>query len=453
MSGSSVDLGWALSEIATRIGGSLVGRDAIVSAVSTDSRGVSAGELFVAIVGERFDGHDYAEAALGAGACAVVVERGRGLDCEPRIEVDSTAEALLGLAAIRRGELTIPVVAITGSSGKTSTKDLIASGIDGAWSSPRSFNNEVGVPLTVLTTPDEAEVLVLEVGSRGKGHIRWLADAIKPDISVVTNLGVVHLETFGSEAGLADAKYELIELLGDTGTAIVPADEPRLHRGGDHRQLTFGPAHHAGGDVDVAFADVQLDDLGYPTFLLSASGTSHEVTLSVAGSHQAANAAAATAVAVALGLDVETFITRMSNTRGSDWRMDVHDGRFTVVNDAYNANPQSVEAALRTIIEMPHRRAIAVLGPMAELGPVCEAEHARIGALAQALGIDDLIVVGPDHGYVLGAPGLVRNVADSGEAADTLHAVVEPGDVVLVKASRSAGLERLALSLAEDAAP
>ena len=179
-----IDLGWSLSEIADRIGGVLVGADRRVATVSTDSRTLPTGALFVAVMGERFDGHDFAEAALRAGAVGVVVDAMHGVDVEPRIEVDSTADALLGLAAMRRDELTMPVVAITGSSGKTSTKDLISAGLEGAWMSPRSFNNEVGVPLTVLATPDDASVLVLEVGSRGVGHIRWLADAVRPDVSV-----------------------------------------------------------------------------------------------------------------------------------------------------------------------------------------------------------------------------------------------------------------------------
>jgi UDP-N-acetylmuramoyl-tripeptide--D-alanyl-D-alanine ligase len=450
VTGRRIDLGWALSDVAARLGGTLVGGDGAVTSVSTDSRSVEPGALFVAILGGRFDGHDYAEAAIEAGAVGAVVERDRGVQPVPRIEVDSTADALLGLAAIRRSELTMPVIAITWSSGKTSTKDLVAAGLEGSWASPRSYNNEVGVPLTVLATPDDASALVLEVGSRGVGHIRWLGDAIRPDVSVVTVLGVAHLETFGSEPNLADAKYELVELLGGDGVAVVPADEPRLHRGGTHRQITFGPAGSV-PPADIEYADVRLDDRGSPHFRLIVEGRAREVALAVSGAHQAANAAAAAAVASALRVDLDGFLDRMCATTGSEWRMDIHEGRYVVVNDAYNANPQSVEAALRTITEMPHRKTIAVLGAMAELGSVCEAEHRRMGALASALGIDVVVVVGPDHGYSLGAPELIRNVADSEEAADTLHAVVEPGDVVLVKASRAGGLERLALDLAEDA--
>ncbi|MDJ0792162.1 MAG: UDP-N-acetylmuramoyl-tripeptide--D-alanyl-D-alanine ligase [Acidimicrobiia bacterium] len=444
-----VNLGWTLRQMADAVTGDLVGDgDAVVSHVATDSRRDVTGALFVALVGERFDGHAYADQARSEGAVGVLVEAGRGCDVTPRIEVPSTGQALLELAAKRRRELSIPVVAITGSSGKTSTKDLVAAGLPGSWASPRSFNNEIGVPLTVLGTPTGATALILEVGSRGRGHISWLADAVAPDISVVTNLGVVHLETFGSEAGLADAKHELIELLGEGGVAIVPADESRLRRGAAPREITFGDS-----SADVTYGEVRLDEAGRAMFTITTSAGMWPVHLAVSGAHQAANAAAAVAVAVALDADVGAFIARLDQTTGSQWRMDVHTGRFTVVNDAYNANPQSVEAALRTIVEMPHHKTIAVLGPMAELGHVCESEHRRMGALAVDLGIDEMIVVGPDHGYVLGAGPLVRNAMDSQDAADTLHAIVEPGDVVLVKASRAAGLEHLALALARDAAP
>jgi len=442
---SSVDLGWALSELAAELSGQLIGSDATIARVSTDTRDDLGGALFVAVRGERFDGNAFARDAIAAGAAGVVVDTDAGVDVEPRIEVPATADALLGLAAKRRNELTVPVVAITGSTGKTSTKDLIAAGIDGAWASPRSFNNEVGVPLTVLGTPDDATALILEVGSRGAGHIEWLGEAVAPDVAVVTNLGVVHLETFVSEQGLADAKYELIAMLDDHGTAIVPADEARLRRGTAAREITFGR-----GRADVHIGEVDLDAVGRPTFSLDVGRKTYDVSLGIAGAHQSLNAAAALGVALALDLDLERFVTAMATTSGSDWRMDVHSGAITVVNDAYNANPQSVEAALRTIVEMEGGHTIAVLGPMAELGSVCEVEHRRIGALAQELGVDHLIVVGADHGYLLGAQEIVRNAADLKVAEDTLHAIVEPGDVVLVKASRAAGLERLAIALVED---
>ena len=442
-----VSLGWSLADIADATSGVLVGESSdLLDTVATDSRQALDGALFVALKGETFDGHSFAAQAIEAGAVAVMVERRAGITATPRIEVASTGDALARLAVKRRDELSIPVVAITGSTGKTSTKDLLSAGLEGSWASPRSFNNEIGVPLTVLSTPSDASVLVVEVGSRGRGHIKWLAPMIRPDISVVTNLGVVHLETFGSLDGLADAKYELVEALSHGGVAVLPYGEESLTREGPYRTITFGAA---GADVQVS--DISIDDLGRPSFLIETDQSQHQVMLSLSGKHHGMNAAAAIAVACALGVDVEAFIHRMGEATASAWRMEIHQGSYTVVNDAYNANPQSVESALETIATMPGRH-IAVLGVMAELGPVCEQEHLRLGGLARELGFAELVVVGSDHGYAVGFGTGARKVTDIEEAADTLASIVQPGDVVLVKASRSASLERLALRLIKDAA-
>jgi UDP-N-acetylmuramoyl-tripeptide--D-alanyl-D-alanine ligase len=444
MSGA-IDLGWTLDDVAARLSGGLFGNGSQhIASIGIDSRDVAPRSLFVAIRGESFDGHTYAHSACDEGALAVVVERGLCQDIANRIEVDDTLDALRQLGIMRRDELDIPVVAITGSTGKTSTKDLLRAAIDGSWASPRSFNNEIGVPLTVLSTPDDATALIVEVGSRGAGHISWLAPVVRPDVAVVTNLGVVHLETFGSREGLADAKFELVEALGPDGVAIVPSDESRLHRSARRRLITFGdpPA-----DVEVGLAGTTRD--GSATYQIRVEEETYEGVLAMAGVHHAYNAAAAVAVAVALDLDVPPFVERMQRTTGSAWRMDVHPGRFTVVNDAYNANPQSVTSALETVAGMPGR-SIAVLGPMAELGSVCESEHQKMGALASGLGFETLVVVGPDHGYALGAGAIVVHATDIDEAHDTLTSILEPGDTVLIKASRNAGLERLAMRLVED---
>ncbi|MFV1998947.1 MAG: UDP-N-acetylmuramoyl-tripeptide--D-alanyl-D-alanine ligase [Acidimicrobiia bacterium] len=446
MNAHPIDLDWSLSDLASVLRGDLIGDPVdVIKTVGIDSRELSIGSLFVAIAGERFDGHDFVSEASSGGATGFVVERGRSVGVEPRIEVDSTLTALRDLAAHRRDELAMPVVAITGSTGKTSTKDLVAAGIPGSWASPRSFNNEVGVPLTVLGTPGDATVLIVEVGSRGAGHIRWLAPVIRPDVAVVTNLGVVHLETFGSVAGLADAKFELIESLTESGIAVIPSNESRLERG-SVRTLTFGDSP---ADVEVTSATVE--GTGLAEYILTIEGAIHAGSLAMVGSHQPYNLAAGAAVALALGIPVGDFLRNAASATGSDWRMDVHVGTFTVVNDAYNANPQSVEAALRTVASM-EGRPVAVLGPMAELGSVCETSHRAMGAIAAALDFAAVIVVGPDHGYGLGASERVVYVNDIQAARDTLATLVEPGDVVLVKASRSAGFERLASTLIEEVA-
>ena len=439
-------LGWSLAAAAEACGGELHGpADPTIGRIGTDSRHVEPGELFVAVPGESYDGHVFAADALDSGAAAVVVESASGVEVAPRIVVADTLAALRDLAAKRRAELTAPVVAITGSSGKTSTKDLLAAALPGAWASPRSFNNEVGVPLTVLQTPDDCRYLVVEVGSRGVGHIDWLMPAVRPNVAVITNLGVVHLETFGTEARLADAKWELAAGLEPGGTGVLPAGEPRLNRRLDGPVLTFGDEPGA----DVRFADVVLDAAGRPSLTLHTPQGTRAVKLAMAGRHQAANAAAAVAAGLALGVDLDTLVAGLERAAGSPWRMEIHRGNVTIVNDAYNANPDSVEAALQTVAELPGRH-IAVLGRMAELGPVEAAEHQRIGRLAAELGYAAVVVVGDDAGIAAGSGRLARPVPDAATADAVLRDYLRDGDVVLVKASRAVGLETLAIGLIEE---
>lgn len=436
---------WTLDIVAAATGGLVVGPTVEIVSVTTDSRTATPGALFVALRGESFDGHDFAAAALAAGASAVVVEP--GTDVRPRVEVPDTSTALRDLAARRRGELDIPVVAVTGSTGKTTTKDLLAAAIPGASASPRSFNNEIGVPLTVLGAHPRAAALVVEVGSRGRGHISWLTAAVRPHVAVVTNLGVVHLETFGSVDVLADAKWELVEGLEPGGTAVVPAHDPRLHRRHSGRTVTFG----VGAGPDVAVTDLRLDDDALPSFTLRTPVGAVTVSLPLAGAHQAVNAAAAVAAGIALGVELPVLAEGLALATPSPWRMEIHRGRFTVVNDAYNANPDSVREALRTVVAMPGRH-IAVLGRMAELGAYEAEGHRRMGAEARRLGYAAVVTVGPDPGLGEGAGELAMAVADPDEAFQVVMGLAAPGDVVLVKASRSVGLEHLAERLRRAAA-
>ena len=439
-------LHWTLATVASATGGVVDGDPTMpVRSISTDSRIAEPGAVFVALRGEEHDGHDHAAEAVAEGAVAALVERGTHPDLVPRIDVDNTSDALRDLAAHRRSELGMPVVAITGSTGKTSTKDLLAAAIPGSWASPRSYNNEVGVPLTVLATPVNATALVVEVGSRGIGHIRWLMPAILPTVGIITNLGLVHLETFGSRDAIADGKWELIEGLSVGGTAILPEGEKRLDRPHPGPTVTFG----TGPDASVRISDLANDEAGRPSFVLHVDGGEFPVTLRMAGSHNAFNAAAALGAAMSIGVPAEAAVEGMASATGSAWRMEIRAGRFTVVNDAYNANPTSMEAALRTVAAMPGR-SFAVLGEMAELGPVTVSEHQRIGRLAADLGIDGVLTVGLDHGLAEAAGG--QNVRDAAEALAWIQGRVGEGDVVLVKASRSVGLEGLADRLTEEAA-
>jgi len=436
-------LDWTLATVAAATGGVVDGDPTMpVHSISTDSRAVAPGSVFVAIRGERYDGHDFASAAVDEGAVAALVERDSHPGLVPRIDVEDTTTALRDLAAHRRSELAMPVISITGSTGKTSTKDLLAAAIPGSWASMRSYNNEIGVPLTVLTTPDDATALVIEGGSRGLGHIRWLMPAILPSVAVITNLGVVHFETFGSRDAVADGKWELVEGLAEGATAVLPDDEPLLVRDHPGPTITFGD----GPTALVRIANLSTDDEGRPSFELRSCGRVFPMTLTMAGPHNARNAAAALGAATAIGIDPETAASGMSTAVASPWRMDITAGRYTVVNDAYNANPTSMEAALRTVAAMPGR-SYAILGEMAELGSITMEEHRRIGVLAADLGFESVVTGGSDHGLAIAAGG--QNAASASEAFELVAEQLQAGDVVLVKGSRSVGLEAVAERLAE----
>jgi UDP-N-acetylmuramoyl-tripeptide--D-alanyl-D-alanine ligase len=429
---------WSLATVAAATGGDASG-DALVSSVVIDSREAGPGALFVALEGEHRDGHEFAAEAAGVGA-AVLVKRGMLPEGASGVEVDDPLTALMSLAAQRREQLGMPVVAITGSNGKTTTKDLLAAALGPeAHKSPRSFNNEIGVPLTMLGTPDDASAVVVEVGSRGIGHIALLAAVIQPDVAVITNVARAHLETFGSEDVIVDAKWELIEALGTAGTAILPGADERLtsRRSGD--LLTFGEDSAS----DIAVSDVVLGSDGRATCTITHRDASVDIRLAVAGRHQPSNLAAAVAAAISVGVDFEVAATRAAAATGSAWRMEVRPGSVTVVNDAYNANPDSMAVSLDTVAAMPGRH-VAVLGRMHELGETEAAGHREVGDLARSLGFAAVIVVGEDPGIADGAGPIARRVADIDEAKAVLSGYVADGDVVLVKASRAEALEVLA---------
>lgn len=434
-----------LGTLANKLGAPVYGDPEIrFHGVATDSRTIEPGQLFVAVAGENFDGNQFLAAAIESGAVGVVTTDKSELPF-PRIVVEDTLVALRDIAAIVRDGLGIPVVAVTGSSGKTSTKDLLAAALPNAWVSPKSFNNEVGVPLTVLGTPSDVDFLVAEVGSRGRGHIKFLMPAVRPDVSIITMLGVVHMETFGTPDDLADAKFELVEALDETGIAVLPAGEERLRRSHRGSTLTFGPEQ----DADVRIDDLAVDRYGFPSFTLSGGGHSRRLSLGVVGAHQASNAAAAMAAGLALGVDFEVLAAGLEAAAASPWRMEIHRGRFTVVNDAYNSNPDSLEMAMRTVTAMPGRH-LAVLGTMAELGHLEVSEHERMGRLATELGFAAVITVGDEPGIATAAGPIARNVPDADRAFDVVTQMLRDDDIVLVKASRAVGLEKLALRLAAE---
>ncbi|MGY1793733.1 UDP-N-acetylmuramoyl-tripeptide--D-alanyl-D-alanine ligase [Geodermatophilus sp. SYSU D00525] len=454
-----------LAEVAEAVGATLTPAAdpaATVTGVTLDSRTVAPGDLFVAVTGERVDGHEFLDAAAAAGAAAALTTRPGGP--LPALVVDDTVDALGRLAAAVHARLAaggLLTLGITGSSGKTSTKDLLGQVLAAAGptvSPPGSFNNDIGLPLTVLSADEGTRHLVLEMGARGVGHIARLCAVARPDVGVVLNVGSAHLGEFGSADAIARAKGELVEALAETGTAVLNADDARVAGMAPRTRARVITTGRSAG-ADVRAAEVTLDDAARARFTLVAGGEEHPVALQVVGEHQVANALSAAAAALAAGMTPAAVARALSAAEPrSRWRMEVTrrgDG-VTVVNDAYNANPESMRAALAALAGLPATRRVAVLGGMAELGPDAEAEHERLGRDAVAAGVDLLVAVGPDAvGMVSGATAAgayhgeghgtqVASVPDRAAALDLLSEVLVPGDVVLVKASRAHGLEVLA---------
>ena len=435
----------------------------VTAPVVRDSREVQPGSLFAAFVGERVDGHDFAAQVVEAGAVAVLASRPVGV---PAIVVEDVQTALGALARHVVRRLGATLVALTGSAGKTSTKDLIAQVLQRKAPTvftPGSLNNEIGLPLTALTATEETRFLVLEMGARGIGHIRYLTDLTPPKIGLVLNVGTAHIGEFGGREQIAQAKGELVESLPEDGAAILNADDPLVRAMASRTKakvLFFGETDEA----DVRAENVRLTDTGQPAFRLHTPSGASDVTMRLYGEHHVSNALAAAAVAHELGMSAEEIATALSEAGSlSRWRMEVTerpDG-VTIVNDAYNANPESMRAALRALAAMGQgRRTWAVLGKMAELGDEALAEHDAVGRLAVRLNVGKLVAVGGREAswlqlgaYNEGSWGEESvHVSDAQAAVDLLRSELRPGDVVLVKASRSVGLESVAQALLETGA-
>jgi UDP-N-acetylmuramoyl-tripeptide--D-alanyl-D-alanine ligase len=491
----------SLAQVADIVGGELVDVSAadadrirVTGTVEFDSRAVTPGGLFLALPGARSDGHDHAAAAVAAGAVAVLAARPVGVPAivvEPvAVESNSGASvlehdtdgsgaavlaALAKLAAAVAAELVakgLTIIGVTGSSGKTSTKDLLAAvlaPLGEVVAPPGSFNNELGHPWTVLRATADTDYLVLELSARRPGNIAALAAIAPPSIGVVLNVGTAHLGEFGSREVIAATKAELPQAVPASGVVILNADDPVVAAMADATVARVVRVSRSPG-VDVWAADVTLDELARPRFALHTGDARHDVALAVHGDHQVSNALCAAAVALECGASLEQVVTALEAAGPvSRHRMAVQtraDG-VTVVNDAYNANPDSMRAGLRALAWMasstePKRRSWAVLGEMAELGDDAIAEHDSIGRLAVRLDVSRLVVVGTGrsmsamhHGAVMegswGSEAVM--VPDADAALALLRADVRAGDVVLVKASNSAGLGALADALARGDEP
>jgi UDP-N-acetylmuramoyl-tripeptide--D-alanyl-D-alanine ligase len=447
-------------EIAAATGGELVAGapDATAWGFAIDSRRLVPGEAFVALRAER-DGHHFVADAFSRGATVALVER--NIDAPTSsgalIRVDNTLRALQTLASRARDQLSRAVfVGITGSAGKTATKDLTAAAAGRGrvvHASPESFNNEAGVPLTLLGAPENTEILITEMGARFEGNIRELTDIVRPTIGVVTHVGLAHAGLLGGREGIAQVKGELVEALPSDGLAVLNAEcdaTPGLAARTSARVIRVG----RGADADLRAVDVTFDEHLRARFTLETPAGAAPVTLPLRGDHQVENAAQAVAVALEVGVPLEAAVAGLADARSAAHRMELSRTAddVLVLNDAYNSSPTSAKAAIRSLAKLPVKgRRIAVLGEMLELGEQGESEHVALGELAAAEGIDLLIAVGDRADQLANGAKKGRieviSAADADDAARRVIEELRAGDAVLVKASRAVGLELVAEAL------
>ncbi len=456
-------LGEVAAAVEGRLGGGAVPATVVSGSVAADSRRIGPGDLFVALSGQQVDGHDFARDAVGSGAVAVLADRELLVPC---VVVEDVLAALGRLARAVLDRLPdVVVIGITGSAGKTSTKDLLAQVLQGhgpTIAPPGSFNNELGLPLTVLRADGSTRFLVLEMGARGARHISYLCDIAPPSIGVELLVGSAHVGEFGGRAAIAAAKAELVQALPAGGVAALNVDDDAVKAMASLTEATvvgFGRSPEA----QVGADRVGSDGMGRATFRLRTPAGAAEVRLRLVGEHHVTNALAAAAVAWSLGISAEDTAQALSAAVPlSRWRMEVTrrtDG-VVVVNDAYNASPESVRAALKTLAQLRgDGRTWAVLGEMRELGTDSLGEHDAIGRLVVRLDISRLVVVGeaakPIHlaAQMEGSWGEESVFVDDVQGAiDLLRRELRPGDVVLVKAARAVGLERVAEALLDEGA-
>lgn len=463
----------SVAKLVSVVGGELLSgdEDTMVNGLAIDSRDVDPGAAFVAFGGDKADGHDFIASALVAGARAIVVTRDdetiRETLANSRrhdvalVRVDDATTAVQDLAAYHRERLLCPVIGVTGSTGKTTTKDFLNSVLGTHMrvvATEGNQNNELGVPLTVMRAGADTGVLVVEMAMRGLGQIARLAEIVRPTAGLVTNVGVSHLEVLGSEEAIASAKGELVQAIPATGRVFLNGDDA-WSTGLANAATAAITRYGLGTTCEVRASDVGLSETGTPTFTLHANEGSAEVELPIPGRHNIYNALAAAAIGLYLEVGLEDIVRGLSQATFSAMRMEIFQSAtgVTVINDAYNANPTSMRAALSALVDIPAGgRRIAVLGDMAELGSLTELAHFRMGEYVAELRIDELVTVGERAGRIAdgalaaGMPGAsVRPCAAPDEASEVLDDLLAAGDVVLVKASRVMGLERVVDGITE----
>jgi UDP-N-acetylmuramoyl-tripeptide--D-alanyl-D-alanine ligase len=453
---------WVAAVTGGRVGGA-ESEGIVGTGIAFDSRALEPGQVFVALRDAR-DGHDFVVDAHARGAAFSIVDR--AVPGYPVVQVADVPQALLALAAAARARLESHVVGITGSVGKTSTKDLTAAALAAGFvthAAPASYNNEIGVPFTVLGAPESTQALVVEMGARFAGNIAALSAVARPEIGVITNIGITHAEHLGGPEGVAIVKGELLDALPATGLAVISSE---CVASGGQRARSAAPiiTVGVGGDADVRVRDVVVGPELRPQFRIETPWGSGSVTLAVRGAHQAVNAAQAAAVALHLGVPFEVVLEALAHASSTGWRMQLHTTArgIRVLNDAYNASPVATLAAIQSLTELAVTgRRIAIIGDMRELGPWSAAEHTRIGAALADAGVDIVIAVGDEieplateverdaarHGIE------VHRAADAATARGLVLDLAREGDAVLVKASRALGLEVVATALIEEERP
>ncbi|MDK2784155.1 MAG: UDP-N-acetylmuramoyl-tripeptide--D-alanyl-D-alanine ligase [Bacillota bacterium] len=451
------------AEVARVTNGRLKGDpEAIITGVASDSRRVRSGDLFVAIRGERVDGHTFVPAVLAGDAVAALVEQevpGEVPEGKALIRVADTTSALLTLGAWYRNSFAVRTVAITGSTGKTTTKDLTAAVLGARYATLKNegnFNTEVGLPLTLFNLEQHHEVAVVELAMRGPGQIARLAGAARPEVGVITNIGLTHIELLGSQENIARAKGELLEALPPDGLAVLNGDDPWVR---SQAARSRARAVYFGLEEGVDFRAEGIEPVGTEGVRFRVSGPCGrgEVFVPLPGRFTALNALAAIAVGHYFGLTLEEMRAGLTTFRPAAMRLNLirrPDGAL-IINDAYNANPTSMRGALETLKDLAgNRRKVAVLGDMLELGEYGLDAHREIGRLAAEVGVECLITAGPLSAYLAeaaqaeGLPAAqVLTCADARAAAKAARQTVRPGDVVLVKASRGMHFEEVVAAL------
>lgn len=446
-------------EIIEATGGvTLCGENKIISDITTDSRKITEGSLFIPIAGERFDGHDFAKSALESGAAAVITHKDMAeISGKTIIRVENTQKALADIARFYKQKHNVPTVSVTGSVGKTTTKDIIHSVLSMKYNTLKTegnFNNEIGLPLTVLRLEEETEAAVIEMGMSHFGEIERLAAVASPDVAVITNIGMSHIENLGSQEGIFKAKTEVTKLFDKHNVLIVNGDDKFLSKTkgmGDYRVVYYGINNP---ENDVFAKDIVNNGIQGSEFTAVTGNGEYRITVNSAGEHNVYNALAAICVGLEFDVPIDGIIEGIANFKLTAMRMSVEekDG-VTVINDCYNASPDSIRAALKVLLSVEDKRRIAVLGDVLEMGDFAPEAHYRLGSDVKAAA-DVLITAGKNAAFIAkGAKECgvneIYSFTDTDEARDFTKNFAKSGDAVLIKASRGMHFEKIYNALTE----